>query len=186
MSLSLYRLKRFKRNVLFACKFCVISCSCGQKICRECVEKIKKDKKLCPLCNKMEITLFMQDYGLERYLKAQDVYCSKKKLGCQWKGKLGDFEQHLNENPSPEEQLTGCGFVEVECKHGCGEWYKRHFFDTHQNEECPQRPYSYEYCKDYSSTFKDVKTIHYLICGKYPLPCPNKCRDGSFVEQSKI
>ena len=55
--------------------------------------------------------LNLQSHGLERQLKARDVYCSKKKLGCQWKGKLGDFEQHLNENPSPEEQVTGCGFV---------------------------------------------------------------------------
>ena len=165
---------------------CVISCPCEQKICRECVEQIKKNKKPCPLCNKTEITSFMQDYGLERYLKVQDVYCSKKRLGCQWKGKLGDFEQHLNENPSPEEQLTGCGFVEVECKHGCGEWYERRFIDIHQNEKCPQRPYSCEYCKDYSSTFKDVKTTHYLICKKYPLPCPNKCQDGPFVEKSKM
>ena len=106
----------------------------------------------------------MQDHGLERYLKAQVVYCSKKKLGCQWKGKLGDFEQHLNKNPSPEEELTGCGFVEVECRHGCGEWYERLFIDTHQNEECPQRPYSCEYCKEYYSTFEDVTEIHYAEC----------------------
>ena len=114
---------------------CVISCPCGQKICRECVEQIKNDNKPCPLCNKTDF-LFIRDYGLERYLKDQDIFCSRKKLGCQWKGKLGDFKQHLNKNPSLEEQLTGCGFVEVECKHGCGEWYERRFIDTHQNEEC--------------------------------------------------
>ena len=39
----------------------------------------------------------MQDYGLERYLKAQDVYCSKKSLGCHWRRKLRDFEEHLFE-----------------------------------------------------------------------------------------
>ena len=55
--------------------------------------------------------LNLQSHGLERQLKARDIYCFKKKLGCQGKGKLGDFEQHLNENSSPEEQVTGCGFV---------------------------------------------------------------------------
>ena len=35
---------------------CLISCPCGQKICRECVELIKNDKKPCPLCNKTEFT----------------------------------------------------------------------------------------------------------------------------------
>ena len=29
---------------------CIISCPCGQKICRECIEKIRKDKKPCLLC----------------------------------------------------------------------------------------------------------------------------------------
>ena len=163
---------------------CLISCPCGQKICRECVEWIKNDKKPCPLCNKTDFT-FLRDHGLERQLKARDVYCSKKKLGCQWKGKLGDFEQHLNKYPSPEKQLTGCGFVEVECKHGCGEWYERRFIDTHQNEECPQQPYSCEYCKEYDSTFEDVTEIHYAKCGKYPVTCPNKCQDDPF-ERSKI
>ena len=163
---------------------CLISCPCGQKICRECVEWIKNDKKPCPLCNKTDFT-FLRDHGLERQLKTRDVFCSKKKLGCQWKGKLGDFEQHLNENPSPEEQLTGCGFVEVECKHGCGEWYERHFIHAHQNEICPQRTYSCEYCKEYDSTFEDVTEIHYAECGKYPVACPNKCQEDPF-ERSKI
>ena len=162
---------------------CLISCPCGQKICRECVERIKNDKKPCPLCNKTDFT-FLRDHGLERQLKAQDVFCSKKKLGCQWKGKLGDFEEHLNKNPSPEEQLTGCRFVEVECKHGCGEWYERHFIHAHQNEECPQRLLSCEYCKEYDSTFEDVTTKHHAICGKYPVTCPNKCNDDLWERSS--
>ena len=163
---------------------CLISCPCGQKICSECVKKIKEEGKPCPLCNKTDF-MFIRDYGLERYLKAQDVHCSKKKLGCQWQGKLGDFEQHLNENPSPEEQLTGCGFLKVQCKHGCGEWYERRFVVTHQNEECPQRPYSCEYCKEYNSTFEDVTKIHCSECSKYPITCPNKCQDDPF-EQCEI
>ncbi|CAI8028545.1 Tetraspanin-7 [Geodia barretti] len=51
---------------------CLISCPCGQKICRECVEQIKEDDKPCPLCNKTDFT-YIRDYGLERYLKAQEV-----------------------------------------------------------------------------------------------------------------
>ena len=164
---------------------CVISCPCGQKICRECVEQIKKDKKPCPLCNKTEITSFIRDYGLERYLIERDVHCSKKTLGCLWKGKLRDFEQHLNENPSPEEQLTGCWFVEIECKHGCGEWYERCFIDKHQNEECPKRPYSCKYCKEYDSTFEDIIGMHNAVCGKYPVTCPNHCQADPF-QRNKI
>ena len=57
--------------------------------------------------------------------------------------------------------------------------------DTHQNEECPQRPYSCEYCKEYDSTFEDVTESHFDECGKYPVTCPNKCQDDPF-ERSKI
>ena len=161
---------------------CLISCPCGQKICRECVEKIKEDSKPCPLCNLTDFT-YIRDYGLERYLKEQEVWCSKKEEGCEWKGKLGEYEQHLNRNPSPENQLTGCQFVEVECKHGCGEWLQRHHITSHQNEECPERPYSCEYCCEYESTFEDVTKNHHHQCNKFPVTCPNKCRETPFERQ---
>ena len=75
---------------------CVISCMCGKEFCRMCIEQMKKDNKPCPLCNESEFT-YLRHYGSERNLKALGVFCSYKKHGCQWKGKLGDFEQHLNE-----------------------------------------------------------------------------------------
>ena len=94
---------------------CLISCPCGQKICRECVDQIMKDNKPCPLCNLTDFT-YIRDHGLERYLKEQGVWCSKKEEGCDWRGKLREYEQHLNQNPSPENQLTGCQF---HCKFWC-------------------------------------------------------------------
>ena len=151
-------------------------------MCRECVERIKKAGKPCPLCNKTDFT-FIRDYGLERYLMSCDVWCSKKKDGCEWRGKLGEFEQHLNRNPSPDNQLDGCQFVEVECKHGCGGWCQRRYIATHQDQECLERPYSCEHCNEYDSTFKDVTDIHYAECPKYPVTCPNECRHNPFEQQ---
>ena len=84
---------------------CVISCKCGKEFCRECIERIKEDNKPCPLCNESEFT-FLRHHGSERNLKALNVWCSGKKLGCQWKGKLGNFEQHLNDE---------CLLTEVSC-----------------------------------------------------------------------
>ena len=161
---------------------CLISCPCGQKICRECVEQIKEDGKPCPLCNKTDFT-FMRNYGLERFLKEQEVWCSHKKDGCEWRGKLGKYEQHLNEDPSPENQLTGCQFVEVGCVHGCGERFQRRHIASHQDEKCPERPYSCEYCHEYESTFGDVTEDHYLDCEMYPVTCPNKCQGDFFKRQ---
>ena len=88
---------------------------------RSVVEQIKEDDKPCPLCNKSDFT-YMR---LERYLKEFEVRCSNKEKGCDWRGKLGEYEQHLNHSPSPESQLTGCQFVEVKCMHECGEYILR-------------------------------------------------------------
>ena len=163
---------------------CVISCPCGKEFCRECIERIKKDNKPCPLCNLTDFT-FLRHHGSERYLKAQEVWCSykKEKDGCEWRGKLGEYEQHLNRNPSPENQLTGCQFVEVECENGCGEWFQRHHIAAHQKVVCPKRPYSCQYCCEYESTFEDVTKNHHHQCNKFPVTCPNKCQEAPFERQ---
>ena len=160
---------------------CLTSC-CGHKYCRVCIECVKKDTKPCPLCNEPDFS-FMQERALERYLRDLDVLCCYKKVGCEWMGKLGKYEQHSNKTPSPESQVIGCQFVEVECMYECGEWFQRQHITTHQTQQCKKRPYSCDYCRDYSSTFEEVNKIHYPQCNKYPVDCPNKCREYPFERQ---
>ena len=160
---------------------CLISC-CGHKFCRVCIERVKKDDKPCPLCCEPDF-ISVQERSLERFLKESQVWCSYKKDGCEWKGKLGELEQHLNQNPSSENQLNGCQFVEVECTYKCGEWFQRHHITSHETEQCKKRPYSCDYCRDYESTFEDVTEIHYPQCSKYPIACPNECRVYKFERQ---
>ena len=57
------------------------------------------------------------------------VRCSKD--GCDWEGELGDLKRHLAKK---------CLYVEEVCPHGCGQLYPRHLLQTHQLDECPQRP----------------------------------------------
>ena len=161
---------------------CVISCRCGKKICRECIEPLAKEKKPCPLCNKSDFT-FMRDHGFERSLKELEVLCSSEKNGCGWRGKLGELELHLNRNPSPEKQLKGCQFVEIQCMYECGERFQRRYITGHETTQCKKRPYSCDYCRDYQSTFEDVTEIHYPQCSKYPVACPNECRVYMFERQ---
>ena len=160
---------------------CLTSC-CGHKYCRVCIERVKKDTKSCPLCNKPDFS-FMQELALERYLKDLDVWCCYKEVGCEWRGKLGKYEQHSNKTPYPESQVIGCQFVEIECMYECREWFQRQHITTHQTQQCKKRPYSCDYCRDYSSTFEEVIKIHYPQCKKYPVDCPNKCREYPFERQ---
>ena len=164
---------------------CLISCKCGKKICRECVEPITKGGKPCPFCNKSDFN-YLRDHGLERSLKEFEVWCSNKEKGCDWRGKLGEYEQHLNPSPSPESQLTGCQFVKVKCKHECGIQLERRHISTHQTEQCMTRPYSCQYCKDYNSTFIEVTEVHYTDCGEYPVNCPNNCQEKPHELESHL
>ena len=162
---------------------CVISCPCGQKICHECIEAIKAAGKPCPLCNNSDFT-FIRDHGLERYLKEFEVYCTHKRDGCEWRGKLGELEAHLNQTPSPGSQESGCEFVAVECDSlGCGQWFLHRQIENHKNHFCKFRPYSCKYCQ-YRSTFKGVTELHYGQCGSYPVSCPQNCSNKKFERQA--
>ena len=60
-----------------------------------------------------------------------------------------------------------------------------YFIATHQNDDCPKRPFCCSFCKKYNSIFQDITEIHYGVCAKYLVTCPNKCQDNPF-EQTKI
>ena len=164
---------------------CLMSC-CGNKFCRECIQQVQKDRRSCPLCNTPDFT-FMQDRGLKRSLSDFEVWCSNKEDGCKWRGKLGGLEKHLNQGRSTaaENQLNGCQSVKVKCMNNCGEWFQRRYIATHETEQCKNRRYSCDYCRDYSSTFEDVTEVHYPQCGKYPIACPNDC-DVYMIERQDL
>ena len=152
----------------------IISC-CGHSFCKSCIEQVERDGKSCPLCNEAGFSL-IHNKGLERSLRELEVYCTHRKVRCEWVGKLGVLEQHLNYNPEPEKQLEGCCIVEAKCVHAnCGQFFQRRFLGNHQADECPKRPFSCDYCQEYESTFEDVAYNHYPVCKCYPLPCPNNC-----------
>ena len=147
---------------------CLISC-CGHKFCGECIETIEKGKKPCALCNEPNFT-YMRDRGLERSLNDLEAWCSYRKEGCEWRGKLGKLDEHLNRNSSPDNQLNGCKFVELECMYECGAWFQRRNITGHETQQREKRPYSCDHCQDYNSTFQDVTKVHYPQCGMYPVP----------------
>ena len=152
----------------------MISC-CGHNFCKPCIKRVEKDGKSCPLCNEVGFSL-MHNKGLERSLRELEVHCTNRKVGCEWVGKLGVLEQHLNVNPELEKQLEGCGIVEAKCVHAnCGQFFQRRFLGNHQADECPKRPFSCDYCREYESIFEDVAYNHYPVCKCYPISCPNNC-----------
>ena len=156
----------------------LISC-CGQKICRQCLDPDNPEKTACKLCGEPEFT-HLQDRGLERSMKELEARCTYKKEGCEWSGKLGELELHLNRGCDPENQPRECQFVGVACQYRCGEWFQRRHIAAHESKQCPKRPYTCDHCQTYKAVYDDVVQNHYSQCKKYPVACPNKCREFPF------
>ena len=150
----------------------IVSC-CGYSFCKTCIERVRAKHKPCPLCVESEFTI-LHDKRLQRSLNELSVLCVFQKDGCGWIDKLGALDQHLNVNPDPETRLTGCGFAVLCCEH-CGESIQRCLTKEHESEQCPKRPFSCDYCRDYESTFEDVANNHWPVCKCYPVPCLNGC-----------
>ena len=80
---------------------------CGYRFCRNCIVPVQKSTGRCPLCNNSFHSL--PDKHLERILLDRMVYCSHRdeRSGCQWQGKLMDFDSHIRK----------CMWTKVPCPH---------------------------------------------------------------------
>ena len=148
---------------------------CGYGFCRVCIERVRADNKPCPCCNVENFDCF-EDKGRSRSLNEYDVYCTNKNQGCQWIGRLGKLEDHVNSKPSPDKQLDGCPYTNIPCVY-CSKRFQRSTIEIHQSNECPKRPFSCRYCKDYNSTHEDMIEKHWPECGSFPVQCPKTCSD---------
>ena len=147
---------------------------CGKSFCKECIERIKTGKRACPCCNRETFNDFL-NLGLQQPLYAFQVHCSNKEDGCEWKGELGQLDNHLNlNNLSKENELEGCAVANIKCSY-CSEIVTRNSLQHHKNELCDKRPFSCEHCNNYKSTYNDVIHNHWSVCGSHPVQCPNKC-----------
>ena len=154
---------------------------CGTALCQTCFQQSKEDEEPCPDCGEERLEAYM-DKKTKKQLSNFKVYCCNQDSGCEWSGKLLDIDDHLNCNPSSEDQLKGCQFTEIKCLY-CKQLFMRCDINAHQNKQCKKRPFRCEYCKQYEATYEDV-TTHWLKCSHYPELCPNKC--GETLPRNKI
>jgi len=74
--------------------------------------------------------------GLNRSLRQLQVYCTHRKDGCQWRGELGELNQHLTVR---KECLLTVFPVELvmtnfeEMKRSNGQWLAHHSTPTHRD-----------------------------------------------------
>lgn len=153
---------------------------CGHVFCTRCIEKALRDGNgSCPMCARVNPTIFV-DQHFKRMLASYRVYCIHQEQeeetgnnggGCTWSGELGQLETHLNFNPTPDTQLNGCQYVEVNCN-SCNGKIKRSCLNRHQSNLCPQRSTMCPHC-NYISTHVVITQDHLHVCPKFPSQCPH-------------
>ena len=146
---------------------------CGYVFCKQCIDCVERDNKPCPCCNKKDFKKF-EDKRLKKSLYDFQVLCPNTKQGCEWVGELREVDNHLNLNPTPQNQLQGCQLSEIKCCH-CSELFQRSNIEDHQNNTCLKRPFSCEYCQDFNSRYDSVVHDHWPVCDYCPVQCTNKC-----------
>lgn len=92
--------------------------------------------------------------GVMREVNALIVKCPNRQAGCRWEGELGMVEAHENAGPRSANG-RGCGYVDVECRYGCGRIFQRRLLQDHEEELCPNRPVEVQI----SSGLKQIKGV---------------------------
>ena len=88
-----------------------------------------------------------------REVNSLEVKCPNEGAGCPWKGELGILDNHMSGGPRAKD--GGCGYVEVECVHGCGRYLQRRLLQEHQEEICPNRPFEIQL----TSSLRKIKGV---------------------------
>ena len=150
---------------------------CGKNICKQCLDSFKAKHQQCPSCRGTIDTFFNK--GLRHVLSEVYTQCPYKHNGCEWKGKMGDVDAHLNSESYP----NPCKYAKVKCT-DCGSIYQRYYDAEHKLNDCSERLITCKYCKSYKGTFTDVSSNHMHVCEHFILQCPRKC--GTFVERHQL
>ena len=149
-----------------------VSC-CEEEYCKACIEQVLRDNRHCPKCDDDNDIDISEGKRTKRYIDQLRCRCSNRREGCEWEGELRQLDDHLNENPTNENQLNGCDFTRVCCRF-CHEMFPRNEMGEHQENACQSRPFNCQYC-GHHDTYQRVMTIHLPECPQQPVECPQGC-----------
>ena len=91
------------------------------------------------------------------------VVCSFRQQGCKWSGTMGLVVTHVEK----------CDLCPVCCPLGCGHSSQRKNSKRHEQEDCPERDTSCEFCQ--TSIKLSQTRVHFETCPNFPLKCSNGC-----------
>lgn len=69
---------------------------CDNSFCHSCIQQVQADHHSCPICRKEKFEVF-PNKELKHLLDQLHILCTYSEDGCEWNGRLGELEHHLNE-----------------------------------------------------------------------------------------
>ena len=151
-----------------------VSC-CEEEYCKECIEQVFRDNEPCPnpKCGCKNYSSISEAKRTKGFIDKLRCHCSNWREGCEWEGELQELNDHLNENPTNENQLNGCDFTKIHCR-WCRQVLLRNEIGEHQENVCQLRLFTCQYC-NHQDTYQRVVAIHLPKCPRQPVECPQRC-----------
>ncbi|KAI6647251.1 TNF receptor-associated factor 4 [Oopsacas minuta] len=139
-----------------------LSCTRCQGILREACISTTSGEQFCSCCSKKGEQTH-QNAHVSNTVFPLKCSCPLFNRGCDWLGKLGECENHLDL----------CGHVHEKCKLGCDIVLPRHELSSHIREECTFRKIPCEHCQRGITPYDMLN--HLEKCQKIPLSCELGC-----------
>ena len=126
---------------------------CGHHLSREVVDRLQREGKPCPMCNRPNFPA-VRDIYMQRKIKELQVRCRYNGGGCVWTGQLFDKDAHMRTCPkqpwscphcqfaglreAAQEHTEGCAQVPVHCPNQCeARQVPRCQLSVHLDRDCP-------------------------------------------------
>ncbi|KAJ7339337.1 hypothetical protein OS493_005730 [Desmophyllum pertusum] len=143
-----------------------VQTSCGHRYCKSCIEPLLSvSSSIKCLADSEEINKekMFEDKFARREILSLPVQCTNHCDGCNWRGELGQLEEHESQ----------CPYAKVQCMHpSCGVLVLRDDLSRHLVEECSFREQQCQYC-DMTITVDKIKQHQENECQEYDIDCPD-------------
>ena len=138
---------------------------CGHIFCRVCFNTFWNTNKKCPVNSNQIGQAVTPDKETAALINDLEVFCQKKDMGCDWKGRLKDKAAHTKND---------CSYIKIKCVHKeCVEEVLKKDLEIHK-AECDYTFRKCKFCPKEDNNFK--LEIHMMKeCQDAELDCEKRC-----------
>ena len=135
---------------------------CGNHLSPEAATRLKRERKLCPVCNGEEWSVVLDKYH-RRKVREVRVRCWYKESGCEWEGEVNELKRH---DDSCVKRPWECEYCSLKCTYGEGE-------DKHW-PVCPKYPEPCPNGCEVGCVARCNIEQHLSVCSLEPVACEMK------------